>query len=193
MCVRTEYAASMSRTKLAAEAWGAVLRAHAALVPQMDRLLQDEAGLPLRWYDVLLELSAAPEHRLTMGELAERVVLSRTRVSRVVDELAAEGLVRRDVHETDRRSSYAVLTRKGSTAFDRAAPVYRRAIAASFAGPLDDAELIALRDALGKGGDAAGGPRARTCGSGGVTQDGEIRTPASRTELRMPARPSGSL
>ena len=147
----------MSRTKLAAEAWGAVLRAHAALVPQMDRLLQDEAGLPLRWYDVLLELSAAPDDRLTMGELADRVVLSRTRVSRVVDELAAAGFVRRDVNDVDRRSAYAVLTAAGREAFTAAAPVYRRAIARSFAAAMDDAELAVVRDALGRVADRAQG------------------------------------
>lgn len=138
----------MSRTKLAAEAWGAVLRAHAVLVPQLDRHLQAEAGLPLRWYDVLLELSAARDTRLTMGELADRVVLSRTRVSRVVDELEGAGLVRRDANDADRRSAYAVLTPAGRTAFDAAAPVYRKAIARWFAAPLDDAELATVRDAL---------------------------------------------
>jgi DNA-binding MarR family transcriptional regulator len=150
MCVRTQYAAGMSRTKLAAEAWGAVLRARAALVPQMDRVLEDEAGLPLRWYDVMLELATAPDSRLTMGELADRVVLSRTRVSRVVDELEASGLVRRHVNEADRRSAYAVLTAAGRRSFDAAAPVYRRAITSLFAASLNDLELTAVRDALGR-------------------------------------------
>lgn len=140
----------MSRTKLAADAWGAVLRTHAALVPAMDRRLQDEAGIPLRWYDVLLELSDAPDDRLTMGELADRVVLSRTRVSRVVDELEEARLVRRDAHEVDRRSSYAVLTAAGRRTFDAAAPVYRRAITDTFATGLSDAELRAVRDVLGR-------------------------------------------
>jgi DNA-binding MarR family transcriptional regulator len=140
----------MSRTKLAADAWGAVLRAHAALVPAMDRALQEQAGMPLRWYDVLLELSGEKDGRLTMGELADRVVLSRTRVSRVVDELEEAGLVRRDVHEVDRRSSYAVLTPAGRKAYEAAAPVYRRAITQQFAARLDDAELATIRDALGR-------------------------------------------
>jgi DNA-binding MarR family transcriptional regulator len=140
----------VSRTKLAAEAWGAVLRAHAALVPQMDRLLQDTAGMPLRWYDVLLELSDVEGARLTMGELADRVVLSRTRVSRVVDELESAGLVWRDANPDDRRSSYAVLTPAGRRAFDKAAPFYRRAISDTFAAELSDAELRTLRNALGR-------------------------------------------
>jgi DNA-binding MarR family transcriptional regulator len=138
----------VSRTKLAAEAWGALLRAHASLVPRIDQVLTSRADLPLRWYDVLLELADTGGHRLTMGELADRVVLSRTRVSRVVDELAVRGLVRRETHERDRRSAYAVLTPLGRTRFDRAAPVYRRAIVEEFAAALTEDELRTLRDAL---------------------------------------------
>jgi DNA-binding MarR family transcriptional regulator len=138
----------MSRTKLAADAWGAVLRAHAALVPAMDRALQVQAGMPLRWYDVLLELAGEKEGRLTMGELGERVVLSRTRVSRVVAELEAEGLVRRDIHDVDRRSTYAVITAQGRVAFEGSAPVYRQEIKRMFASPLSDDELRCVLDSM---------------------------------------------
>ncbi|WP_395693448.1 MarR family winged helix-turn-helix transcriptional regulator [Nocardioides sp.] len=140
----------MSTTKLAAEAWGSVLRAHAVLVPEMDRRLHEDGGLPLRWYDVLLELASADDQRLTMGQLAERVVLSRTRVSRVVDELQAADLVRRDVNEADRRSSFAVLLPQGRRAFEAAAPVYRRLIRELFGHHLDRAEMVVVRDALGR-------------------------------------------
>ena len=53
------------------ETWGALLKVHAALVPRLDRELQDAHGLPLTWYDVLLELNSAPDRRLTMGQLGE--------------------------------------------------------------------------------------------------------------------------
>ena len=68
-------------------AWGGLLHVYADLVPLLDKRLQQASGLPLAWYDVLLELNAAPERRLRMGELAAKVVLSRSRVSRLVDEL----------------------------------------------------------------------------------------------------------
>jgi DNA-binding MarR family transcriptional regulator len=139
----------VSRTKLAADAWGSVLRAHAALVPRMDRILLDEAGIPLRWYDVLLELSDEPDSRLTLGALSDRVVLSRTRVSRVVDELVDSGLVRREANDEDGRSSYAVLTAAGRRTYDAAAPIYRRTILDLFASGLSDAQLRTIRDALG--------------------------------------------
>ena len=104
--------------------WAAILRIHARLVPQFDRELQRRAGMSLSWYDVLLELNAAPGQRLRMLDLGEVVVLSRTRVSRVVDELVAAGFVRRLPNPVDRRSAYAELTPAGRSAFRSAAPVY---------------------------------------------------------------------
>src|SRR5690349_7015299 len=117
-----------SRRELAAQAWGALLQVHATLVPSMDKGLRRQVGLPLGWYDVLLELHGAPEHRLTMSELGERVVLSRTRASRVVDEMIAADLVAREPNPADARSAFAVLTPRGLAEFRRAAPVYLAAI-----------------------------------------------------------------
>lgn len=129
-------------------AWAALLRTHAAVVPVLERDLQAAAGLPLAWYDVLLELSGAPRRRLSMSELAARVVLSRTRVSRVVHELERAGYVERVGHPGDRRSTYAVMTRAGLRRFRSAAPVYLRGIAAHFARHMDHAELTTLASAL---------------------------------------------
>jgi len=129
-------------------AWGALLHVHAALVPALDRELQRAADLPLAWYDLLLELNAAPQRRLRMSELGQRVVLSRTRVSRLVDELAGAGLVRREAHPTDRRSAFAVLTEDGRRRFRAAAPVYLRGIEKHFTAHLDAGEVRTLAAAL---------------------------------------------
>ncbi|MEP6817780.1 MAG: MarR family transcriptional regulator [Marmoricola sp.] len=139
-----------ARARLAADAWGAVLQAHAELVPYLDRQLQAAVGLPLTWYDVLLELAAAPGGRLRMSDLADRVVLSRTRVSRLVDELAAGGLLSREQNPDDRRSAYAVLTPLGRARQKAAAPVYLRGITEHFADSLSDDELRTITRALGR-------------------------------------------
>jgi DNA-binding MarR family transcriptional regulator len=138
------------RTKLATDAWAALLQVHAALVPKLDRLLTRTTGLPLSWYDVLLELAAAPGRRLLMGELAERVVLSRTRVSRIVDELVAVGLVDKEVNPDDGRSAFAVLTADGLARYRTAAPVYLAGIENEFAAGLTEAELATVARALRK-------------------------------------------
>ncbi|HEX5187903.1 MAG TPA: MarR family transcriptional regulator [Streptosporangiaceae bacterium] len=138
------------RRRLAVGAWAGLLQVHAALVPALDQLLAQATGLPLSWYDVLLELAAAPGRRLLMGELGERVVLSRTRVSRIVDELAAAGLVRKESNPRDGRSSFAVLTPEGLARYRAAAPVYLAGIEREFAASLTDDELAVIGTALSK-------------------------------------------
>ena len=105
-------------------AWAALLRAHAALVPALERELAAAHQLPLSWYDVLLELNSAPQGRLWMSELGSTVVLSRERVSRVVDDLARAGLVVRERIPEDKRSVFAVLTLAGRDRLRAAAPSY---------------------------------------------------------------------
>ena len=139
-----------------AESWGALLKVHAALVPRLDRELQEAHGLPLTWYDVLLELNSAPERRLTMGQLGSVAAVSRTRVSRVVDELVRAGLVTREPNPDDGRSAYAALTPAGRAALRKAAPTYVAAVQREFADHLTarEAEVLtgALRKVLAAGG-----------------------------------------
>jgi DNA-binding MarR family transcriptional regulator len=105
-------------------AWAALLRVHAALTPILDAELQAAHGLPLTWYDVLLELNAAPQRRLTMSALGVVAVVSRSRVSRVVDELVRAGLVQRTANPDDGRSAYAQITPAGRSRLRAAAPTY---------------------------------------------------------------------
>lgn len=139
---------SKHRRKLVADAWGALLQAHAAALPDIERRVRLKAGLPLTWYDVLLELAAAPGGRLQMSVLAGQAVLSRSRISRVVDELAAAGLACKEANPVDGRSSYAVITDLGRARFRNTAPVYLAAIESCFAEHLSDTDLVWLRDLL---------------------------------------------
>jgi DNA-binding MarR family transcriptional regulator len=131
-------------------AWAALLRVHAAVVPVLDRELQAACGLPLTWYDVLLELNAAPGRRLSMGELGQAAVVSRSRVSRVVDQLAAEGLAAREANPDDRRSAYATITDAGRRRLRAAAPVYLDGIARHFTSRMSPAEARTVAAALEK-------------------------------------------
>jgi DNA-binding MarR family transcriptional regulator len=151
-CARKWYAGrvSSSRKKLAADAWGALLQVHAELVPLLDRQLRARAALPLAWYDVLLELSAAADRQLTMTELANRVALSRTRISRVVDELTDAGLVCRQANPADARSAFTVLTPQGFERFKQAAPIYLSDIEQYFAAALSDDDLRTLGSTLAR-------------------------------------------
>src|SRR6266571_5806003 len=126
--VTADPAAGGSAEDPVVDAWRGLLVAHSKLVPAVEADLRAAGQVPLSWYDVLLELNAAPDRRLRMSELGQRTVLSRTRVSRVVDELAAAGLAERQPDQADGRSSFAVLTPGGQEALRRAWPVYRQAI-----------------------------------------------------------------
>src|SRR3954470_8962801 len=95
------------------DSWAALLRVHAALVPRIDRELQAACGLPLTWYDVLLELNSAPGRRLKLGELGAGAVVSRPRARRGVGQLVTAGLVSREPNPDDRRSAYATITEDG--------------------------------------------------------------------------------
>jgi DNA-binding MarR family transcriptional regulator len=136
----------MSDTDVAA--WAALLRVHAALVPLLDRELQAACGLPLTWYDVLLELNSAPGRKLSMGELGQVAVVSRTRVSRVVDALTAAGLVTRESNPDDRRSAYATITEAGRDRLRAAAPVYLGGIRRHFTDRMTTAESGTVAAAL---------------------------------------------
>jgi DNA-binding MarR family transcriptional regulator len=104
-------------------AWRALLLAHHRVVRAIESDLAAAGVIALSWYDVLLEVRAEPEG-IRMQELGERAVLSRTRVSRIVDELEAAGLVERRRDPDDGRATRAVITAAGERAFRQAAPIY---------------------------------------------------------------------
>jgi len=130
-------------------AWAALLRVHAAVVPKLERELVP-TGLPLSWYDALLELNDAPGRKLRMTELGQRVVLSRERVSRVVGELERAGLVRREPNPDDGRSSFAAITPEGRARLRAAAPTYLAGIERHYSSHLTDSEIRVLSRALGR-------------------------------------------
>jgi DNA-binding MarR family transcriptional regulator len=130
-------------------AWRAFLNAHAAVVGRIERELTEEGYIPLTWYDVLVALSEAPDGRLRLRELADRVVLSRSGLTRLVDRLETAQLIRREACETDKRGAYAVLTDEGRSVLRRTWPAYARGISAYFARHLSDGQARTLADALG--------------------------------------------
>jgi len=136
-------------------AWRSLLEAHAAVTERLARELKDERGLLLGSYEVLLHLAMAPGGRMRMQDLAQSVLLSKSGLTRLVDRMERDGLVRRERCPSDRRGTFAVLTSKGRTAFRRAAPVHLRGIQEHFAGHLDGAEAEVLHAALARVAGAA--------------------------------------
>lgn len=122
------------------------MTAHAALVNQIEHELLEAGVVPLSWYDVLFALYDAPGQRLRMSELASAIVLSRSGLTRLVDRLEMEGLLKRERLESDRRGAFAVLTEKGVEAMREAWPVYARGIDEHFARYLSDEETCMITE-----------------------------------------------
>ncbi|MBA3232995.1 MAG: MarR family transcriptional regulator [Propionibacteriales bacterium] len=127
-------------------AWRRFLQAHAVVVRRLEADLMAEHQLPLASYDVLVQLVEAPERRLRMTELAGRVLLSRSGLTRLVDRLEQEGLVRREACGSDARGLFAVLTDEGLQRLRDASPTHLRGVATYAVGQLDEAQVSALCD-----------------------------------------------
>lgn len=130
-------------------AWRALLRAHATLMRQLATDLQTKTGLSLGDFDVLGQLAEAGG-ALRMTELADRTLSSRSGMTRRVDRLVEEGLVRRADADGDGRGVVVGLTDAGVGRLSETVPVHLRGVSELFVAPLDDQELTVLESALDK-------------------------------------------
>jgi DNA-binding MarR family transcriptional regulator len=138
----------LSATELTA--WRTFLRAHAQVTRQLEADLLTEHDLSLPSYDVLVQLSEAPDRRLRMTELAERVLLSRSGLTRLVDRLERDGFVSRQACPSDARGTHAVLTDAGLAKLQTAWPTHLRGVSEHVTGRLDARELEVLAELLGR-------------------------------------------
>jgi DNA-binding MarR family transcriptional regulator len=128
-------------TDVEVRAWQALLHAHHDVVQALDRELRERHGVTFAEYDVLLRLGRAPERALRMSDLAERVLLSPSGVTRLVDRLSARGLVERKADPDDARVALATLTTEGTRSLRRAARTHLRGIREHFTSRLTETQL----------------------------------------------------
>lgn len=137
-------------------AWRSFLTAHARVTRRLDEELQAAHGLSLAEYDALLQIAHAPGRRIRMNVLAERVVLSRSGVTRLVDRLEAAGDVERSACATDARGQEAGLTHAGLTRLRSASTTHLDGVRRYFLDRLDPADLDDLEASLGRVADPLG-------------------------------------
>ena len=125
-------------------AWRGFLRAHSALVKELDADLEEQHQLPLTSYDVLTNLADQADGRMRMRDLADAVVLSRSGLTRLVDRLQREGLIDREQCASDARGAYAVLTATGRARLREAQPLHRESVRRRFLSRFSDDELREL-------------------------------------------------
>ena len=142
--------------------WRAFLLAHARVTRRLDEELRIEHDLSLAEYEALLRIVQAPDRRIRMNQLADRVLLSKSGVTRLVDRLVADGLVQRTQCLTDARGAEAVLTASGLTRLRSASKTHLRGISDHFLGAVDPMDLGTVERALGavaeRAGPSAGDP-----------------------------------
>jgi DNA-binding MarR family transcriptional regulator len=129
-------------------AWTAFLNAQASLLRQLEAELIEQEDMTLAEFDVLIQLAIAPDRRLRMTELSDKVRLSHSGVTRLVDRLTQAALVKRTRCDSDRRGTFATLTPAGKARLRRAQPVHLRGIREHFGKRLSTAQLSAVAEAL---------------------------------------------
>ena len=137
--------ATLSPSEL--RAWRGMLQVHAAVSAALDAELHAEHGLSLSAYEVLTFLADADGERLRMSEIADRVLLSRSGLTRLVDRLVDQGLVERCQCSDDGRGAFAKLTDAGRTLAHAAQRTHRDGVHRLFLDRLTADDQRALADA----------------------------------------------
>jgi DNA-binding MarR family transcriptional regulator len=127
-------------------AWRGMLEAHARVTRQLDAQMRAEHGLSVSAYEVLMFLMDAPEHRMRMSDIAQRVLLSRSGCTRLVDRLVELGCVSRCADASDGRGLYAQLTEAGLEKVTAARATHHEGIRRFFLSHLTSTDQIALGD-----------------------------------------------
>lgn len=139
-------AAGKTRSRM--NSWGAFLTAHRALETILSRELESACGLPLTWFDALVQLRKAPDRRLTMTELASALLFSKSGLTRLIDRMEEAGLVQRLARPGDRRSLHIALADAGEAKYRQALPIHLDHVKRYFAAHIEDGEAAAVESAL---------------------------------------------
>ena len=128
--------------------WRALISVTTGVLGALDGELQSEHGLSLGEYEVLVHLSEEPGRAIRMSELAGRLHLSPSGITRRIDGLAKSGLVERQACPSDRRGLNAVLTPLGMKTLTTVAPTHLRGVREYFIDRLSDRQLAQLSSAM---------------------------------------------
>ncbi|MEO9325184.1 MarR family transcriptional regulator [Nocardioides sp. C4-1] len=139
------------------QAWRHWIALSTALPAVLNRQLQEDSGLSLSDYDVLVALSETTDGRLRVSDLAAAVGWERSRLSHHVRRMAGRGLVEREECADDGRGAWITMTSRGTTAIREAAPAHARLVGQLVFDDLDDDELAVLETVLAGVRERAGG------------------------------------
>ena len=127
-----------------AAAWRVFFEASGRLQGILETRLKRTYGVSMPDYNILLALWEAPGHRLRMGELADRVVYSPSRVTYLVSNLSRDGWVERIPSEVDRRGYDACLTTQGIETVLAATELHQQTVSEYLLDGMTDADIDAI-------------------------------------------------
>ena len=125
-------------------AYALFLYAYSKLNNRLSAVMESPDTVPIDVYDVLVTLEYEPDHRLRLSDLADKIALSRSGLTRRIDRLEKLGYIRREGCPEDKRGSFAVLTDEGKAAREASWPRYRDAIQANFGDKMTEGEAKQL-------------------------------------------------
>ncbi|HEY8472663.1 MAG TPA: MarR family transcriptional regulator [Natronosporangium sp.] len=131
-------------------AWLELHQVSRLLSGELSRRLEAEAEMSLIEHDMLWYLANVPDRRVIMSALADRLMISRSGATRLIDRMVRRGWVSREADPNNRRLTYAVLTPAGAKAVRRSVQVVWRVRPGLFDERLTDADVADLRRVLGK-------------------------------------------
>ena len=129
---------------------GLLLESAAGLRRELGRRLEDECGLSLQWFELLLRLGRSPGRQLRMSDLADQTSLTPSGLTRAIDRLVEARLVERVACPEDRRGAYAALTPAGLDQLDAAVGLHLRHVDETLLGVLTPEDQITLETLLRK-------------------------------------------
>jgi DNA-binding MarR family transcriptional regulator len=139
-------------------AWRGLLQMTSQLNARMNRQLQDDYGISLADYEVLVGLSEAPEGRLRVFEIADALAWEQSRVSHQLARMQRRGLIARQECPSDARGAFAVITAAGRAAIERAAPAHVETVRRLVFDDLPPDQLATLTELTGRVLDRLHGP-----------------------------------
>jgi DNA-binding MarR family transcriptional regulator len=140
----------LSQQASAVDAFVRLLRGHSSVTREMNAQLVADHGLTINDFEALLHLSRAEESRMRRVDLAEKLILTASGVTRLLDGLEEAGLVDRAACASDRRVTYAVLTEAGRAKLKEASDSHVADIRAFFEARFSSEELDQLAALLGR-------------------------------------------
>jgi DNA-binding MarR family transcriptional regulator len=141
---------SETTTTKSLDSWITFLRSHAAITRELSAQLQREHGLTLNDYEVLLHLSHADGGRLRRVDLAARVLLTASGITRLLEGLETAGFVCKEHCASDARVTYAKLTDEGAEKLHRARVTHLRGVGELFLDRYSGSELATLAELLSR-------------------------------------------